>query len=668
MSDPIVQTKRTASIMGAARGLGAHTEKQGKTMLGAEAVIASLEAEGVDVLFGYPGGQAIRLYDALYHSTQLKHILARHEQGAVHMADGYARATGRPGVVIVTSGPGATNTVTGIATAYMDSVPLVVITGQVPRGTIGTDGFQESDIVGITMPVVKHSFLLTSTDELCSTIREAFHIAVTGRPGPVLIDIPSDLLGAKMVFNYPKDVNLPSYKPTYKGNAKQIRAAASAIAKSECPVLYAGGGVIISDAQQELIKLAELMQIPVVTTLMAKGGFPADHPLNLGLVGMHGSKYANLTLTQSDLIIACGARFSDRVTGKLSEFAPHAKVIHIDIDPAEIGKVREAQIPIVGDLKGVLAGLIDVLEHANAKPNTADWLGQVNEWRDRFPLYHKDVVEAPDEVIPELVMQELSRQLDPLTSIVVTEVGQHQMWAAQFIDRKLPRTFLSSGGLGTMGFGFPAAIGAAIAKPDKQVVCIAGDGSFQMNSQEMATAAINGIPVKVLILDNRCLGMVHQWQKLFYEERYSSTLLADNPDFVKLAEAYSWKSECVTDPSEVSAAIARMLESDEAYLLDVKIERHQSVYPMVPGGKALDDILGAIDVAVGAVRTDMPGSPASSPCAALDAQFGGRWEIGPHDKGQRTGVKIGGRWIPAEEVEQAKAAAPDANDEQRGEE
>ena len=349
--------KRNAASVGAPRGLGSATDKQGKEMIGAEAVIASLEAEGVDTVFGYPGGQAIKIYDALYDSKQLHQILARHEQGAVHMADGYARATGKPGVVIVTSGPGATNTVTGIATAYMDSVPMVVITGQVPRAVIGTDSFQESDIVGITMPVVKHSFLLQSTDELTQTFREAFHIACTGRPGPVLIDIPSDLAGASMVFEYPDEVNIASYKPTYRGNAKQIRAACRLLEEASRPIIYAGGGITISSATPELIELAEMMQIPVVTTLMGKGAFPASHPLNLGPVGMHGAKYSNLAMTESDLIIAAGARFSDRVTGRLSEFAPNAKVVHIDIDPAEIGKIREPQVPIVGDLKGVLAGM-----------------------------------------------------------------------------------------------------------------------------------------------------------------------------------------------------------------------------------------------------------------------------------------------------------------------
>lgn len=595
-----------ATEAGAPRGLGSKTPKQGKTMKGAEAVVASLEAEGVDLVFGYPGGQAIKIYDALYDSDQIKHVLARHEQGAVHEADGYARATGNVGVVIVTSGPGATNTVTGIATAYMDSVPLVVITGQVPRGVIGTDSFQESDIVGITMPVVKHSYLLQSTDELTTTFREAFHIAKTGRPGPVLIDVPSDLASELMTFEYPDDVNLPSYKPTYRGNAKQIKQAVSRIKQAERPVLYVGGGTVSSGASEELKALAELMQIPVVTTLMGKGAFPASHELNLGPVGMHGSKYANLAMTESDLIIAAGARFSDRVTGKLDEFAPHADVIHIDIDPAEIGKVREVQVPIVGDLKGVLAGIVSTLEKEGARPGTGTWVEQISAWRTRYPFYHPGVGDDPDEIVPEVVLKKLSESLDPQNSVVVTEVGQHQMWAAQSVDREAPRSFLSSGGLGTMGFGFPAAIGAAIGCPEKQVVCVAGDGSFQMNSQEMATVSIHRVPVKVLILDNRCLGMVHQWQKLFYDERYSSTLLDASPDFVKLAEAYGWRGERVEKPADVDAALARMLASDGPYLLDVAISRDQNVYPMVAPGRALDEVIGAIDVAVGAVRTDVP--------------------------------------------------------------
>lgn len=639
MSNPTLEPRRTAAAMGAPRGAGSKTEKQGKEMLGAEAVVASLEAEGVDTVFGYPGGQAIKLYDALYDSKQINHVLARHEQGAVHMADGYARSTGRPGVAIVTSGPGATNTVTGIATAYMDSVPLVVITGQVPRAVIGTDSFQESDIVGITMPVVKHSFLLQSTDELTRTMREAFHIAVTGRPGPVLIDVPSDLAGTKMVFEYPDEVNLPSYKPTYRGNAKQIRAACKLIETARRPLLYAGGGVVGSGASDELLALSSLMDIPVVTTLMGKGGVPASYPLNLGAVGMHGAKYSNLAMTECDLLIACGARFSDRVTGRLSEFAPFAQVIHIDIDPAEIGKVREAQVPIVGDLKGVLAGMVDQLQKDGARPRDQEWLERIGKWRQRYPFYHPNVGDSTNEIVPEMVLKRLSAMLDSRNSIVTTEVGQHQMWAHQFLDREEPRSFLSSGGLGTMGFGFPAAIGAAVAHPEKTVVCIAGDGSFQMNSQEMATAAINGANVKVLILDNRCLGMVRQWQKLFYRERYSQTLLEPVPDFVKLADAYGWQGRRITDPAQVDEALDEMLASEGPYLLDVAISRDQNVYPMVAPGAALDNVMGAIDVAVGAVRTDMPAGalnpPTVSPCAQLDAQFGGRWEVDPQDVGQR---------------------------------
>ena len=576
-------------------------------MTGAQAIIASLEAEGVDTVFGYPGGQAIKIYDALYDSKKLHHVLARHEQGATHMADGYARATGKVGVVLVTSGPGATNTVTGIATAYMDSIPMVVITGQVTRGVIGTDSFQESDIVGITMPIVKHSFLLQSTDDLTETFREAFYIASTGRPGPVLIDIPSDLQGAEMVFHYPDSVNIPSYRPTYKGNAKQIKQATALIETSKRPLLYAGGGIVSSHACQELRALAEAMQIPVVTTLLGKGCFPSSHPLSLGPVGMHGSKYANMAMTECDLIIAAGARFSDRVTGKLDEFAPNAKVIHIDIDPAEIGKIREANVPIVGDAQGILGGIVAQLEKSGAEPVDAEWVETVNEWRERWPYYDDQFNDYPNQIVPEVALDELSKQLDSDNSIVTTEVGQHQMWAHQHIGREHARSFLSSGGLGTMGFGFPAAIGAKFGCPDKQVVCVAGDGSFQMNSQEMATAAINNAAVKVFLLDNRALGMVHQWQKLFYHERYSSTILDPVPDFVKLADAYGWEGERIEKPEEVAPAIARMLASDKPYLLDVAISPDQNVYPMVAPGAALDNVIGAIDVTLGAVRVNGKG-------------------------------------------------------------
>lgn len=602
LTDKLAQ--KQLAIEGKPLGPGSHTEHEGKTMTGAQAIIASLEAEGVDTVFGYPGGQAIKIYDALYDSKKLHHVLARHEQGATHMADGYARATGKVGVVLVTSGPGATNTVTGIATAYMDSIPMVVITGQVTRGVIGTDSFQESDIVGITMPIVKHSFLLQSTDDLTETFREAFYIASTGRPGPVLIDIPSDLQGAEMVFHYPDGVNIPSYRPTYKGNAKQIKQATALIETSKRPLLYAGGGIVSSHACQELKALAEAMQIPVVTTLLGKGCFPSSHPLSLGPVGMHGSKYANMAMTECDLIIAAGARFSDRVTGKLDEFAPNAKVIHIDIDPAEIGKIREANVPIVGDAQGILGGIVAQLEKSSAEPVDAEWVETVNEWRERWPYYDDQFNDYPNQIVPEVALDELSRQLDPDNSIVTTEVGQHQMWAHQHIGREHARSFLSSGGLGTMGFGFPAAIGAKFGCPDKQVVCVAGDGSFQMNSQEMATAAINNTAVKVFLLDNRALGMVHQWQKLFYHERYSSTILDPVPDFVKLADAYGWEGERIEKPEDVAPAIARMLASEKPYLLDVAISPDQNVYPMVAPGAALDNVIGAIDVTLGAVRVN----------------------------------------------------------------
>lgn len=599
--------RRQRAIEGKPFGPGSATEHEGKTMSGAQAIIASLEAEGVDTIFGYPGGQAIKIYDALYDSKKIRHVLARHEQGATHMADGYARATGKVGVVLVTSGPGATNTVTGIATAFMDSVPLVVITGQVTRGVIGTDAFQESDIVGITMPVVKHSFLLQSCDDLTRTFREAFYIASTGRPGPVLIDIPSDLSGSQMVFHYPDSISIPSYKPTYKGNAKQVRQAANLIESAKRPLIYAGGGIVSSHACAELTQLAEHMRIPVVTSLMGKGAMRCSNPLNLGPVGMHGSKYANMAVTECDLLIAVGARFSDRVTGKVSEFAPHAKIIHIDIDPAEIGKIIDPAVPIVGDAKVVLGAICDRLAKDGAAPIDQEWEKTVFSWRDRWPFYAADFADYPDKIAPEIVLSKLSDKLDPEASIVTTEVGQHQMWAHQNIHRERARTFISSGGLGTMGFGFPAAIGAQIGCPEDQVVCIAGDGSFQMNSQEMATAAINRVPLKVVIIDNRALGMVHQWQSLFYDHRFSFTELDANPDFVKLADAYGWQAMRVVHPDQVDEALDTMLASDGPFLLDVIIPTEQTVYPMVAPGAALDDIIGALDVTLGGVRVSEKG-------------------------------------------------------------
>lgn len=600
--------RKQTALEGKPFGPGSHTEHEGKTMTGAQAIIASLEAEGVDTIFGYPGGQAIKIYDALYDSKKIHHVLARHEQGATHMADGYARATGKVGVVLVTSGPGATNTVTGIMTAYMDSVPLVVITGQVTRGVIGTDSFQESDIVGITMPIVKHSFLLQSTADLTRTFREAFYVASTGRPGPVLIDVPSDISGEQMVFHYPDSISIPSYKPTYRGNAKQVKQAAALITKAKRPLLYAGGGIVISHACQELVELAERMQIPVVTSLMGKGAMPCSNPLNLGPVGMHGSKYANMAVTECDLLIAVGARFSDRVTGKVSEFAPHAKVIHIDIDPAEIGKIINPVVPIVGDARVVLASLNERLAKQDAKPNDEQWVKDVFSWRERWPFYTSDFADYPDKIAPEVVLSKLSDKLDPEASIVTTEVGQHQMWAHQNIHREHARTFLSSGGAGTMGFGFPAAIGAKIGCPDDEVVCVAGDGSLQMNIQEMATARAENVPVKVLLIDNRTLGMVYQWQSLFYNKRFSFTQLpANDPDFVKLADAYGWQAARISRPEEVDAALDQMLASDQPYLLDVVIPKDQTVYPMVAPGAPIDDIIGALDVTLGGVRVTEKG-------------------------------------------------------------
>ena len=599
MPDGKKEQVSTVAIEGAPYGPGSKSPKQGCRMTGAQAIIASLEAEGVDIVFGYPGGQAIDIYDALYDSEIIRHVLARHEQGAVHEADGYARATGKVGVVLVTSGPGATNTVTGIATAYMDSVPIVVVTAQVPRAMVGTDSFQESDIVGMTMSVVKHSYLLQSADDIARTFRESFHIAKTGRPGPVLIDVPSDLLTETIAFEYPDSVNIPSYRPTYRGNAKQVRAAAELIGQSRRPVLYVGGGVVSSGASEEVTRLSREMRIPVVTTLMAKGAVPSSEKFNLGMAGMHGSKYASLTLDKSDLIIACGARFSDRVTGNIDTFAPDAKVIHIDIDPVEIGKVREAKVPIVGDVKRVVASICEYMRDHGIAPDTDQWLADIAGWRERYPMYDGRICGASNEIVPELAMKRLSEALDPMNTIVATEVGQHQMWAAQFIERELPRTFLSSGGLGTMGFGFPAAVGAAIGMPGKTVVCIAGDGSFQMNVQEMATAAVNGVPVKVVIVDNRALGMIHQWQDLFYNQRYSQSELEDTPDFVALAHAYGWEAERVERPEDVVAAYKRMIDAAGPYLVDLRVPRDLSVFPMVAPGKGLADVVGVIDGATG---------------------------------------------------------------------
>ncbi|MDO5117549.1 MAG: biosynthetic-type acetolactate synthase large subunit [Eggerthellaceae bacterium] len=565
-------------------------------LTGAQAVIASLEAEGVELVFGYPGGSVLAIYDALYASP-ITHITARHEQGAVHEADGYARATGKVGVVLVTSGPGASNTVTGIATAYMDSVPLVIVTGQVPTTMIGTDAFQESDIMGMSMPVVKHSFLVKSAALLPETFRAAFHIARTGRPGPVLIDIPSDVAAQTLEFIYPSHIDLPSYKPTYKGNARQIKQAVATLSGAKRPVILAGGGIVSSGARAELHDLAHALNAPVVTTLMGKGALPESDPLCFGFAGMHGSKFANQALCEADVLLACGTRFSDRVTGNPECFAKDARIIHIDIDPAEIGKVIPIDVPIVGDVRIVLAALLERLEKEEIALDTSAWLEHLTQLKARYP-FERGTQALEGGLSPELVCAKLSLRLDPLSSIVTTEVGQHQMWAAQLIERDVPRSFITSGGLGTMGFGFPAAIGAALGRPDKQIVCIAGDGSFQMCEQEMATAIANNAQVKVLVFDNRSLGMVRQQQQLFCGGRYIATKLDAVPDFVKLADAYGWHAARVEDPDDLDKALDDLLACKGPALLDVMVARDHNVYPMVVPGACLDEALGVFDAAL----------------------------------------------------------------------
>ena len=549
---------------------------------GAKALIKCMEKEGVDILFGYPGGQIIPFYNELYDSN-MRHILVRHEQAAAHAADGYARATGKTGVCVSTSGPGATNLVTGIATAYMDSVPIVALTGQVPTSMIGNDAFQEADITGITQPITKHNYLVQDAKELPRIVKEAFHIAYTGRPGPVLIDLPKDVQNTEIDFYYPEKVEMRGYKPTYKGNIQQIKRAAEEILNSSMPIIFAGGGVIISNSSCELVELAETINAPVTTTLMGISSIPTDHPLYVGMLGMHGSKYANYAIQESDLIIAVGARFDDRVTGKLESFAPNARVIHIDVDPAEISKNVKVHIPIVGDAKQVLKSLNKYVKRCNS----GAWIEKINKWKKEYPLAYKQM--SPDVVMPQFVIEQISKVCND--AIIVTEVGQHQMWAAQYFNYRKPRTFITSGGLGTMGYGFPAAMGAKVGRPDKTVIDIAGDGSFQMNSQELATVVQNEIPVVVVILNNGYLGMVRQWQELFYEKRYSCTFIKGSVDFVKLAEAYGALGLRAERPSEVGPAIEEAVRSGRPAVVDVIVECEANVYPMVPAGAAINEIL-----------------------------------------------------------------------------
>lgn len=576
------------------------TATEAQKMTGAQCLIKALEDVGVDTIFGYPGGQAIDIYNALYDSKKLHHILVRHEQGATHAADGYARATGKVGTVIVTSGPGATNTVTGISTAYMDSIPMVVITGQVATSSLGSDAFQESDMTGITMPIVKHNYLVHDPEKLPEIVAEAYYIASTGRPGPVVIDIPGNVSKAQNVpYHFPDEVKLESYKPTYKGNSKQVKSAVRALEKAERPIIYAGGGILSSNASAELLDLAETLRIPVVVSLIGKSCMPEDNPLCLGMPGMHGSRAANAALQNSDLIFAAGTRFADRVTGRLSAFAPDAKVIHVDIDPAEIGKNRNADIPVVGDAKLVLAAINEQLHKDQAQPVDAEWVAKIDEIRRESPFYYE---KRDDAIQPEYTLELLDKLTKGRDTIFTTEVGQHQMWAAQYLHCTRPRTFLSSGGAGTMGFGFPAAIGAQEGCPNSLVVCVAGDGSLQMNIQEMATAYEAGIPVKVLLLNNSALGMVHQWQDLFYNKRYSQTVFTGNPDFVKLAQAYHWYGDSVSDPSQLEGSMERWLSQEGPALLEVVTPADENVFPMVPAG-------GTLTGQIGVVKLDESGRP-----------------------------------------------------------
>jgi acetolactate synthase I/II/III large subunit len=559
---------------------------------GAQALVKALEHAGVDTMFGIPGGAILPAYDPIYDSP-IRHILVRHEQGAGHAATGYAQATGRVGVCIATSGPGATNLVTPIADAQMDSVPIVAITGQVASGAIGTDAFQEADIRGITMPVTKHNFLITDPAEIASAIAQAFHIASTGRPGAVLVDVAKDALTSRTNFNYPKDLNLPGYKVKNDPNPESIRDAAALIASSKQPVLYVGGGIIKSNAEKELFKLAELIGAPVVTTLMARGAFPDSHKQNLGMPGMHGTVAAVTALQKADLLITLGARFDDRVTGKLSTFAPNAKVIHADIDPAEIGKNRKADVPIVGDLKATLIALHPELKSAYKKeqPDLTPWLNQVYGWRSKYPLgYDKP---ADGSLSPQYVIERIGKITGP-DGIYVAGVGQHQMWASQFIQYEKPRTWLNSGGLGTMGYAVPAAMGAKVGAPDRTVWAIDGDGCFQMTNQELVTCALNNIPIKVAVINNESLGMVRQWQTLFYNERYSNTNLDSKriPDFAKLAEAMGCVGIACEKPEDVDRTIERAMEiNDRPVVVDFSVHRDAMVWPMVAAGTSNDDIV-----------------------------------------------------------------------------
>ena len=551
---------------------------------GSQILIDALKKENVEYIFGLPGGVIIPLFDTLFDESEIKFILTRHEQAAGHAADGYARATGKVGVCIVTSGPGATNLTTAIATAYMDSIPMVAITGQVKTHLIGSDAFQEADVTGITRPISKHNYLVKDIKELGRVVKEAFHIASTGRPGPVVIDLPVDVTTDTWDGDTPDTVNLPGYKPSFEGNIRQIKLAADAINKSKRPVIYAGGGVISSNSSEQLIELAEKANLPVNTTLLALGVFPENSEKALGMLGMHGTVPANYAVHESDLLIAIGARFDDRITGKIDEFASQAQIIHIDIDPTSISKNIKVHIPVVGDAKSILTELIKHVSHVERK----EWFEKIADWKKRYSSLYDN---TSDVVKPQYVVEQICEATKG-EAIVTTEVGQNQMWAAQYYTYTNPRSFLSSGGLGTMGFGFPAAIGAQLGCPDKIVIAIAGDGSFQMNIQELSTAVKYNLPVKVAILNNGYLGMVRQWQELFYEKRYAHTLLDGNPDFVKVAQAYGADGFLVTDRKDVRPIIEKAISINGPVVIDFKVDPEENVFPMIPSGQAVTQTKG----------------------------------------------------------------------------
>jgi acetolactate synthase I/II/III large subunit len=560
-------------------------------MNGADAVLRSLEAEGVEVMFGLPGGAILPLYDAMARGTTVRHVLARHEQGAGHMAEGYARASGRVGVAVATSGPGATNLVTPIADAWMDSTPLVCITGQVKSFLIGTDAFQECDITGITIPIVKHSWLVQDVSEIPHIMKAAFHVASTGRCGPVLVDIPRDVQEAETEFVYPDEVNLPGWKPPRRGHPRQIKAAAQAIAEAERPILYVGGGVLNAHATDEVLALAEAGNLPVVTTLMAKSGFPESHDLHVGWPGMHGPKWSNWALNKADVVVAVGARFDDRVTGKLSAFAPGATIVHLDIDAAEISKIRHADIPVVGPLKPVLAELTKLFADEALPGRTDAWLQQIAEWREQFPLRYS--AEAGPMLKPQKVLQMLQSLTAGRDDIVwTTGVGQHQMWAMQYVLCDHPRTFITSGGLGTMGYGLPAAVGAKAARPDATVICVDGDGCFQMTCQELATAALEDLPIVVVIVNNGYLGMVRQWQDMFFEERFSQVNLTHSlPDYEALARAYGALGFTAENEEELEEALTTAIASGRTCVVDARVDPREHCFPMIPAGAAAVDVV-----------------------------------------------------------------------------